>query len=162
MFKIAVLLTAILMSGRAQALPTLKSNSGRAFPSTFTTNYDFSGIVALDNCSGSLVRFAQSAATDHAMVLTNGHCVETGFPAAGEVIYRQDSSRSFRLFKADGTEAGSIQATQIVYATMTNSDVALYRTEETYADIQAKFGIAPLELASTHPATGLNIEIISG
>ena len=155
-------MTGIFLGLQAQALPTLKLNSRQAFPATFTTDYDFSGIVALDNCSGSLVRFTQSADTDHAMVLTNGHCVESGFPSAGEVIYRQDSSRNFRLLKSDGSEAGNITATQIIYATMTNTDMALYRTQETYSEIQSKFGIAALQLAATHPLAGVGIEVISG
>src|SRR5262245_54346215 len=63
---------------------------------------DFTAIVALSNCSGSLVRFTTSQPTDKAMVLSNGHCVG-GFITAGDAIISQSSSRSFSLLSASGT-----------------------------------------------------------
>lgn len=50
---------------------------------------NFAGTVSLSNCSGSVVRFPDSEDNDPAMVMSNGHCLETGFPAAGEVIVDQ-------------------------------------------------------------------------
>ncbi len=41
---------------------------------------NFAGTVSLSNCSGSVVRMPNSAASDPALVLTNGHCLESGFP----------------------------------------------------------------------------------
>ncbi len=41
---------------------------------------NFAGTVSLSNCSGSVVRMPDSAASDPALVLTNGHCLESGFP----------------------------------------------------------------------------------
>ena len=35
---------------------------------------DFSGTVALSNCSGSLVKLADAPTSGPALVLTNGHC----------------------------------------------------------------------------------------
>ena len=67
---------------------------------------DFAGTVALSNCSGSVVRTAKSADTDPALVLSNGHCLETGFPGAGEVIVNKSSSRSFTLLNSSGGSAG--------------------------------------------------------
>lgn len=40
----------------------------------------FAGTVALSNCSGSVVRAPSSLPGDPALVLSNGHCLETGFP----------------------------------------------------------------------------------
>src|SRR5690348_6298664 len=50
---------------------------------------DFAGTVALSDCSGSVIRFPNSADSDPALVLTNGHCLETGFPDPGQVITGQ-------------------------------------------------------------------------
>lgn len=52
---------------------------------------DFAGTVALSNCSGSVVRMPDSQAGDPALVMTNGHCLETGTPDAGEVVADQPS-----------------------------------------------------------------------
>src|SRR5262245_49577416 len=35
---------------------------------------DFTGIVALSNCSGSVVRTPNAVSTDRALVMSNGHC----------------------------------------------------------------------------------------
>ena len=53
---------------------TLASAPASSAATRFAT-YD--AIVALDNCSGSLVRFPGAADTDKAVVLTNGHCIGT-------------------------------------------------------------------------------------
>ena len=49
---------------------------------------NFAGTVALSNCSGSVVRMPDSEDNDPALVMTNGHCLETGFPGPGEVRRR--------------------------------------------------------------------------
>ncbi len=159
----STLLLLVFVSSEAFALPILQDRELRTgLPSSFLENFDFSGIVALDNCSGSLVRFANSADTDQAMVLTNGHCVESGFPDEGTVIYGQQSSRTFDLLKSDASVAGTLTATQIIYSTMTDTDLTLYRLQQTYAQIMTQYGIRPLELASTHPAPGAAIDVLSG
>src|SRR5262249_17948128 len=63
----------------------------------------FAGTVPLSNCPGSVIRFPNSADSDPALVLTNGHCLETGFPKPGEVIVGQSSSRSFGLLNSSGS-----------------------------------------------------------
>jgi V8-like Glu-specific endopeptidase len=161
LFSSAILLT--FSSASAFALPTVKgSQASLTVPSSLTASYDFEGIVGLDDCSGSLIRFAQSLDTDQAMVLTNGHCLESGMPAPGTVISGQASSRGFSLMSSDGTVAGNLTATQVLYSTMTKTDITLYRTQETYAQIMTQYGVRPFELASTHPLKGVAIEVISG
>ncbi|ARF57172.1 trypsin-like peptidase domain-containing protein [Streptomyces gilvosporeus] len=127
-----------------------------------TRAVDFAGTVALDDCSGSLVKMPTSQENDKALVMSNGHCLESGMPSAGQVIVDQPSSRSFTLLDKSAGELGTIQATKITYATMTNTDVSLYETSSTYAEIQQKYGIKPLELATDHPAKGAGISVVSG
>lgn len=122
----------------------------------------FAGTVALSNCSGSVVRTPQSQPDDPALVLSNGHCIESGFPRAGEVIVDQPSSRTFTLLGADAEELGTLQADQLSYATMTDTDISLYRTTVTYAEIESKYHVRALLLDPRHPRKNTEITVTSG
>ncbi len=131
-------------------------------PPTTAVEPTFAGTVALSNCSGSLVRVADATDSDPALVLTNGHCIETGFPAAGEVIVDQPSTRSFTVLDASGGSLGTVHASKVSYATMTDTDVTLYQLTSTYGQIQQQYGISALPLASSHPTQGADIRVVSG
>ena len=122
----------------------------------------FAGTVALSNCSGSVVKPAATPDTAPALVLSNGHCLESGFPSPGQVITNKTSSRSFTLLTASGSNLGTVKAKKVVYATMTDTDVSLYQLTTTYAQIKATYGISPLELSIAHPSTGSAIDVVSG
>lgn len=123
---------------------------------------NFAGTVALSNCSGSVIRFPNSADSDPALVLTNGHCLETGFPDPGQVITGQSSSRTFGLLNASGSKVATLRANQVVYSTMTDTDVTIYRLTTTYAQIKSAYGISPLTVSDTHPTAGTAIKVVSG
>ncbi|MFB6557139.1 serine protease [Streptomyces sp. NPDC056405] len=127
-----------------------------------TKAVDFAGTVALDDCSGSIVKMPTSQPNDPALVMTNGHCLESGMPDPGQVIVDQPSSRSFTVLDKSAGDLGTLQATKIVYATMTGTDVTLYQTGSTYAQIEQKYGIKALELSTDHPAKGAGITVVSG
>ncbi|WP_176736765.1 trypsin-like peptidase domain-containing protein [Oligoflexus tunisiensis] len=126
----------------------------------FAAAYDFEGIVALSNCSGSLVRFEDSLDSDQAMVLSNGHCVSMIQP--GKVINNQSASRSFDVLSSTGSRLGRVTATKLLYATMTKTDMSLYLLKETYQEILNKYETQALTLASGEPSVGTDIEVISG
>ncbi|MFS8100045.1 serine protease [Lentzea alba] len=122
---------------------------------------DFTGIVALSNCSGSLVRLASSTASDNALVLTNGHCVELMKP--GQVIVNKPDTRTFRLLNSSGTaDLAKLSATKLLYATMTGTDAALYQLNTTYGQIQQQYGSRALELSGSHPVAKTDIRVVSG
>ncbi|NWF29979.1 trypsin-like peptidase domain-containing protein [Streptomyces sp. PKU-EA00015] len=123
---------------------------------------DFAGTVALSNCSGSVVRTAASQPSDPALVLSNGHCLETGFPAPGEVVVDQRSSRSFGLLDSAGSRVATLRASKIAYGTMTDTDVSLYQLTSTYGQIESRYGIKALELNDARPAAGTAIKVVSG
>ncbi|MCB0406602.1 MAG: trypsin-like peptidase domain-containing protein [Bdellovibrionales bacterium] len=125
-------------------------------------NFDFNGIVALSNCSASVVRFSGQPKTSKAYVLTNGHCISPwgGFLQPGEVVYRRNDSRSMRGFINRENQV-SLRAEMLVYATMTNTDAALYRLTSTYQDLE-QLGVFSYELAFEAPEIGQNIQILSG
>ncbi|MDQ0774834.1 hypothetical protein QF026_003300 [Streptomyces aurantiacus] len=122
----------------------------------------FAGTVSLSNCSGSVVRLPDSEDDDPALVMSNGHCLETGFPAAGEVIVDQASSRTFGLLNSAGTRVATLRASKIAYATMTDTDVSLYQLTTTYGQIKSSYGISALTLNDTHPVAGTAITVVSG
>lgn len=123
---------------------------------------DFEGTVALSNCSGSVVKMPESQPGDPALVLSNGHCLEEGMPDPGQVLTDQPSSRSFTLLKADGGDAGTVKATKIAYATMTDTDVSLYEVGSTYEEIESEFGVKALDVEAAHPTQGNAITVVSG
>jgi V8-like Glu-specific endopeptidase len=127
------------------------------------TTTTFAGTVALSNCSGSVVKLAGAALTDRALVLSNGHCLEEGFPKAGEVIVNKSSRRTFSLLSPDGKSTlGTLRATKIAYATMTDTDISLYQLNTSYAQIAQRYGISALELSPAHPVAGTPIDVVSG
>ncbi|MFF3299560.1 serine protease [Streptomyces sp. NPDC002908] len=122
----------------------------------------FAGTVALSNCSGSVVRTPSSQPGDPALVLSNGHCLETGFPDPGEVVLNRSSTRSFTLLNAAGSGVGTLRASKIAYGTMTDTDVSLYQLTRTYAQIESSYGIKALELDTARPTQGRAITVASG
>ncbi|MEU1039033.1 serine protease [Streptomyces sp. NPDC005551] len=141
-------------AGRTAPAPAVQA------PAVQAVNY--AGTVALSNCSGSVVRMPGSEDDDPALVLSNGHCLETGFPAAGEVVVDQPSSRSFGLLNSAGTRVATLRASKIAYATMTDTDISIYQLTRTYAQIRASYGISALTLDAAHPVAGTAIKVVSG
>ncbi|MEU2564634.1 serine protease [Streptomyces longispororuber] len=137
-------------------------STAAAVPGTKAKAVTFAGTVALSNCSGSVVRVPSSQPTDRALVLSNGHCLETGFPGPGQVIVDRPSSRSFTLLNASGGNAGTVRASKIAYGTMTDTDLSLYELTSTYRDIESRFGIKALDLDAAHPQAGRAITVASG
>lgn len=129
---------------------------------SLTGNYDFEGIVALSNCSGSIVALEHSQPTDQALILTNGHCLESGMPKPGTFVAGQPNNRRFGVLSPNAQQIGVVTATQVVYSTMTGTDITIYQLRETYNDIMAKFKVRPYLLSSQHPVPNQQIQVISG
>ncbi len=117
--------------------------------------------IALNNCSASLVRYPTSVDSDRAMMLTNGHCYEGGFINNGVVLQNRASTRSGTLLNSAGNNVGTVRADQVIYATMTGTDVTLYRLNETYSALRTRTGVTALTISSSHPADGNAISIPS-
>ncbi|WP_030806899.1 trypsin-like serine peptidase [Streptomyces sp. NRRL F-2799] len=152
----------LLAALSAVALAGFGATPAMAAPQAKAVTVDFAGTVSLSNCSGSVVRLPGSADSDPALVLSNGHCLETGFPQPGQVITGQSSSRTFGLLNSAGTKVATLRANQVVYSTMTDTDVTLYRLTTSYAAIRSSYGINALPLSDTHPVAGSSIKVVSG
>ncbi|SHI01643.1 S1 family peptidase [Streptomyces sp. 3214.6] len=123
---------------------------------------NLAGTVALSNCSGSVIRFPNSLDTAPALVLSNGHCLSTGFPQPGEVLVNQSSSRTFSLLNSAGSKVATLRASKLAYGTMTDTDVSIYQLTSTYAAIRSSYGISALTVQDTHPTAGTAITVASG
>ncbi|MEV6163257.1 serine protease [Streptomyces sp. NPDC052052] len=156
-----------LLLGAGIAPATAAADQGTAATGTVEKGItaqavNFAGTVALSNCSGSVVRTPNSLSSDPALVLSNGHCLETGFPDPGEVVFNKSSTRSFTLLNAAGTGVGTLRASKIAYGTMTDTDISVYQLTRTYAQIESTYGIKALELDTAHPVQGTAITVASG
>ncbi|WP_433017243.1 S1 family peptidase [Kribbella sp. CA-294648] len=156
-----VALSAALLGG-SQALAVEATPQASAPAAVAAPGADFTGIAALSNCSGSLVRYAESLSTDPALILTNGHCYEGGMPSPGQVIVNRSSTRRFTLLRPSSSNAGTVRANRILYATMTKTDVSLYRLTESYASIKSRLNVTPLTLAKQSPVAGAGMAVVSG
>jgi len=119
-------------------------------------------LIAADDCSATLVRYPTSRSKDPALMLTNGHCWEEVFIMPGVVLTDLPSSRSGDIYDADGQTVGQVHTDRLLYATMTGTDIALYRLTQTYSEIQHATGLKPLTISGTHPVDGRDISIPSG
>ena len=115
---------------------------------------DLSATIRLNNCSASLVRYPTSVGTDRAMMLTNGHCFEGGFIPAGQVITNRSSSRRGTLLNSSGSSVLRLTADRVLYATMTGTDVTLYRLTRTFGSIRSATGISARTISASHPVAG--------
>ncbi|MFI0481193.1 serine protease [Actinomadura sp. 9N215] len=160
----AIAMTAVAGAGTLTATGAAQAGTVQQHaPQNRKAEVDFTGIVALSNCSGSLVRGPRSRDGDAALVMTNGHCLESGMPEGGEVIVDKESSRTFTLLDRTGeNDLGTLRATRIEYATMTDTDVTLYRLDATYAAIQRRYGVPALRLSTARPHDGTGIRVVSG
>ncbi|MFG2215010.1 MULTISPECIES: serine protease [unclassified Streptomyces] len=160
-------LFAVLLLGAGVAPATAATGHDAASPAAVKEKarpkaVNFAGTVALSNCSGSVVRTPDSQPGDPALVLSNGHCMESGFPGPGEVVLDQPSTRSFTLLNASGSGVGTLRASKIAYGTMTDTDISVYELTSTYAQIESTYGIKALELNTAHPVQGTAITVVSG
>ncbi len=170
MKRLASVFCLLVLAQGASALPT-NSLSNQFFgldaemvtiPDSLTPDYDFIGIVALSNCSGSIVRYEDSSDSELALILTNGHCLEGGFLKPDQVVKNKKSSRSFTVLDKAAKALGRVTASEILYGTMTKTDMALYQLTKTYAEIEKEFNVTPLTLAAERAKSETPIEILSG
>lgn len=162
--RISFILVSLLFSQLALAFPLPKPGTFDSvrLPKNFTADFNFEGIVSLSNCSGSLIRLENAKDTDFALILTNGHCRDNGFPPPGQHISNEPSSRRFGLMNANGDTVGRVNASMLVYSTMTGTDMSIYKLRETYAEILSRYQVRPFTLSSTKANIGQEIEVVSG
>lgn len=123
---------------------------------------DFTGSIQMNGCSGALVRFNFSHDTDRALVLSAGHCsvlpVETG-----QFAYHYKNRSRVTFLNADGTlNPVTARTAELVYASVTDTDISIYALKESYQDIKNRTGVSALKISGASPQIGDTITIISG
>lgn len=152
-------------SANAFPLTSKNWNPSSKVSITATSGFGYDGVSALSNCSGSFVKFKSAPASALGLILTNGHCTGGlfgGMPKPGQVIYKKAQSFNVDLLRQDASRLASLRATEILYGTMTDTDVALLQLNQTYAQIEGATGVKPLLLSDVQPAPGTKIDIPSG
>jgi hypothetical protein len=130
---------------------------------------DFRGAVEIFNCSGVLVRWADSRPGDPAMMLTNGHCLNPSDKGAAvsarftrDVVVNQPDSRPVTLLDRAGDDLGVVRARRVLYSTSFKTDVGLYALRRTYAEIRDRFHLRALTLSADGPGARATVLMPSG
>ena len=130
-------------------------------------DFNFSGIIALSNCSGSIVTVVKNPSmTAHGY--TSGHCLGMGsarvgayhMPAPGETLTNITVNRRVWLLDSSGDRKASLSK-KLIYGTMTNTDMGLYELNLTYAEIKIDMALTFM-IAESGPDVGDPINIVSG
>lgn len=126
----------------------------------------FDGTIAFFDCSGFVFQFDGMPADKKALVMTNGHCL-IPFPIPFLMLKDGEfqTSQTFdhrRLKIFNQTKEKLILRTQeLVYATMTGTDIGIYELNITYQELKEMYGISPLLLSKEGPKVGDEVEVIS-
>jgi hypothetical protein len=117
------------------------------------------GAVELYGCVGSVVRTPASRPKDPALMLTNGHCVQGQRPAPGTALVDQPTDREVPIADRQGYPQATARANRLVYATMTGTDIALYRIDKTYTQLAAQ-GAKVFQL-TTKPRNTSTVDVLT-
>ncbi|WP_206793596.1 trypsin-like serine protease [Amycolatopsis sp. MtRt-6] len=98
---------------------------------------DVEGAVDLNGCVGSVVSTPVSRPHDPALLLTNGHCVQGPWPAPGAALVNQPADFPAPIADPQGYPRATARANRLLYATLTGTDIALYRLDKTYAQLRS-------------------------
>ncbi|WP_163570090.1 trypsin-like serine protease [Fodinicola feengrottensis] len=119
------------------------------------------GTVELDRCMASVVRTPDARPGSKALLLTNGHCVEGARPAVGSALVDQPANRPIAIQDSEGYDKVTATANRLVYATMTGTDIALYRLDKTYAQLAAQ-GEKVFQVTTKPVGAGAHVDVLSG
>ena len=123
--------------------------------------FDFNGIVKTDQCSGALIHFSGQPQSDFGYILTNGHCLKRKkMMPANLTISNKRNRLKFKVYNKN-LKSIRLKATQLVFATMDDTDAAIYRINKTYSQLLA-LGVDSFELSSIRPSVFDQVDIVSG
>lgn len=118
------------------------------------------GTAVVNSCSASVIRTRSSQPADRALLLTNGHCAEP-LPPRGKALNARPAESIVTINGAAGNAIARTSTTQLMYATLTGTDVAVYRLASTYAQL-AESGVRVLSLSHSGPEVGDRLSLLSG
>lgn len=127
------------------------------------TSFDFEGIVKLggfNGCSGAVVILYGQDIDSKAYMMTNGHCLGQPFIKSGTAILNKPVKKKVLIYDYMKNKH-AFNASKIVYATMTGTDLAIYQLDVTYRQLLQK-KIRAFLLSYRRPANYTPIDIVSG
>jgi trypsin-like peptidase len=113
--------------------------------------------TAAFRCSGAFVTLEGRSKSARGLILTSGHCIGRGGarirgvvqPGPGEVFLHVAQRRGFSLETGNAAAPRACAgADELMYATVTDVDVAIYRLAETYEEVERRTGARPLTVAT--------------
>ncbi|RJQ77278.1 serine protease [Pseudonocardiaceae bacterium YIM PH 21723] len=121
------------------------------------------GAVDLKTCSASIIKLTGSQPDDHALMMTNGHCVTGSNTPADEVVVNEAYGRARgNPFDANGKLLSeTLFVDKILYSTMKDTDLGIYQLAKTYKQL-AELNVPALLLSDQHPVAGTPIDIPTG
>jgi len=128
----------------------------RAAPRLVAPEDSLSGMASL-SCSGVVVRIGNDPDA-RALLLSNGHCYDMLEPDT--FVANQPYQRSVSLFRRDNSRK-AYRADQLVYATLTGTDLSLMRLNATYREL-VNAGIDSYEISGEPARPGDAIIVASG
>ncbi len=120
---------------------------------------DLEGAASIGGCSASVVRTDHTRPSDPALLLTNGHCVPQR-PAPGQTLREVAIAVPVTIGDRQGYLQAKANTTHLVHATMTGTDTALFRLDQTYAQLRAQ-GVKVFKLTDRSARPGEKVDIIS-
>ncbi len=154
-----LILAAILtVSSFAHARPT-DLNPSQDFISSerAASKEELEGMASL-SCSGGIANIGRSQ-NSKAVLITNGHCV-SGSLRANQALINVPSQRTFAVYTNSGTTI-TAKAQKLIYATLTDTDMALYELTNTYEELAA-MGVRSFPLYKERVPLGLDVRLTSG
>ncbi|QDW61464.1 trypsin-like serine protease [Oerskovia sp. KBS0722] len=123
------------------------------------------GFPAIDGCESSVVRTTASREDDPALLLTNGHCVPTvggsgDMPPRGASLVDRPVDAGVTFQDAQGYGLTSARAERLLLGTVTGTDVAVYRLDRSFAELEAD-GVTVLRLADAPPRAGDTVTLMT-
>ncbi|BFQ94353.1 serine protease [Gallibacterium anatis] len=122
----------------------------------------YDGMAKIRGCSAAVVQFEGQSDSDKVLLLTNGYCVSRELDAANAIVDRAYSDIATVYRGNTPLIVGSLPIDRIVYATMTQTDLAILRTGISYAELKDKLRIQPRQIAQQLPSAGDAVHVVSG
>lgn len=135
--------------------------SGPSSAGTPASNDELRGMATL-SCSGSLVRLNRNA-DQNAVLLTNGRCAKRNFISPDDAVVDGVYDRGEVSVYFGDSEPEVVAVTRVMYAAMSESDVALIELAASYAELEAR-GAKVFDISDSNDdsTVGTSVLMISG
>lgn len=132
--------------------------------------HNMNGLAIVASCSGAVVKKMNSLPKDQVLVVTNGHCLdmksllsrESYYLKPGEIISNIKANQIkeapvISIFSA--TKTHLVELSEIVFATMTGTDVSVLKLNITYKELMDKYQITPKLFNANIDLQNVNIQV---